>query len=208
MAEQLGSAASRRLTPMRDEGLDPEQRAMWDAIAAGPRAATAVREGGQLTGPFDVLLRSPGIGLAVSELGARLRFDSSLDLYETELVIVTVAGHWHARYAWLRHEIYAAHEGIPAEVVAAIARGDRPVLESPRDQALHTVVRQLLATGAVDDHAYAAALAALGERKLIDAVALTGYYCLSSFLLNTFDVPLPVGETAPWDDLHHRKETP
>ncbi|WP_184821180.1 carboxymuconolactone decarboxylase family protein [Jiangella mangrovi] len=182
----------------RDE-LTAEQRTLWDVVAGGPRAATAIRESGQLTGPFDVLLRSPEVGVAVAELGARLRYGSSLDRRETELVIVTAAAHWRGRYAWLRHAVYARDAGLADEVLTALAAGAEPDLATPADRAVHAVVDQLLRTGQVGDDAYAAAVELLGERKLVDVVALTGYYSLSSFLLNAFDVPLPTGAGTPWD---------
>jgi len=189
-----------RLRPLSYEMLDSAQREMWDAIAAGPRAQTAVREEGHLTGPFDVLLRSPDIGLAVSELGARLRYGSSLDQYDTELVIVTVAGHWRARFAWLRHVDYAKRAGIDDAIVAEIGSGSTPNLTRERDRVIYSLVRGLLAHGRVSDQDYSRARVILGERSLVDLVVLTGYYTLSSFVLNTFDVPLPAGTHSPWDE--------
>jgi 4-carboxymuconolactone decarboxylase len=193
--------ASVRMVPIvQRDVLNEDQLRMWDSVAGGARAATAVRAEGQLTGPFDVLLRSPAVGTAVADLGALLRYESSLDKRLTEVVILTVAGHWHAQFAWLRHAFYAEREGIPAEVVAAIAKGRPPVIDDPRDAAANRVSRSLLESGHVDDELYASALAVLGERTLVEVVSLTGYYCLCSFLLNTFHVPLPPGATVPWND--------
>jgi 4-carboxymuconolactone decarboxylase len=192
---------SARIVPIvQRDSLSEDQLRMWDSVASGARAATAVRPEGQLTGPFDVLLRSPAVGTAVADLGALLRFETTLDKRLTEVVILTVSGHWHARFAWLRHAIYAEREGIAAEVMDAIAEGRAPVIDDPRDAAANRVSRSLLETGHVDDELYASALDVLGERTLVEVVALTGYYCLCSFLLNTFHVPLPPGATVPWTD--------
>ena len=188
-----------RLEPLRDpSALDDAQRAMWESVAGGPRAATAVRPEGQLTGPFDVLLRSPEMGTAVSDLGALLRFSTTMGPRLTEVVVLTVAGHWHARFAWMRHAIYAEREGIPRAAVDAIARGDDPVLDDPADHAAWAVAHSLVTAGQVPDEVYASALGVLGERTLVEVVALSGYYCMSSFLLNAFRVPLPEGATSPW----------
>jgi 4-carboxymuconolactone decarboxylase len=188
-----------RLAPLLREQLDAEQLAMWDALAAGPRGARAVREEGFLTGPFDALLRSPQVGAAVAGLGGLLRFDSSLDPRHRELAIITVAARWRARYAWLRHDVYAREAGVPQEAIDAIAEDRTPSFERADDRAVHDLVHQLAHTGAVDDEAYAAALAQIGERGLVDLVALAGYYCITSFVLNTFRVPLPPGDRVPWD---------
>jgi 4-carboxymuconolactone decarboxylase len=189
-----------RLTPIVDTtALTPEQRELWESVAGGARATTAVRPEGQLTGPFDVLLRSPELGRAVSDLGALLRFSTTLGDRITEVVILTVAGRWQARYAWLRHAIYAERERIPAAAVDAIAEGRVPEFDDPRDRAAAAVASALVTDGQVPDDVYAEALEVLGERTLVEVVALTGYYCLSSFLLNAFRVPLPPGASVPWD---------
>jgi 4-carboxymuconolactone decarboxylase len=194
-----GSAPSRRLPPLTEAELTPAQRRLWDVVAEGPRAATAVREGGQLTGPFDVLLRSPEVGVAVAELGARLRFDSSLDARDTELVILLVAGRHRARYAWLRHAMYGERDGIPREAIQALAEGRDPELPDERGRLIVAIVTALLDAATIDDELYAASIVAFGERALVDIVALAGYYTVSSYLLNVFDVPLPVGARVPWD---------
>jgi 4-carboxymuconolactone decarboxylase len=189
-----------RLPPLRRDDLDAAQRRMWDELAGGGRGAKALRPEGYLTGPFDVLLRSPRVGGAVAGLGDLLRFGTDLSQRHRELVIATVAGHWHARFAWLKHAEYAQDAGIPAEVVDAIAAGRPPVIDEPSDAALHAVVASLLATGHVPDPVYAEAVDRLGVPAVVELVALAGYYCLCSFVLNTFRVPLPEGERTPWTE--------
>ncbi|HVX06707.1 hypothetical protein [Humibacter sp.] len=189
-----------RLAALRDPAaFDPAQHAMWESVVSGPRAATAVRPEGQLSGPFDVLLRSPQIGTAVSDLGALLRFSTSLGPRLTEVVTLTVASHWHARLAWSGHAKGARAQGIPESAIERVARGEDPAFKSPSDHAAWSVAHALVTTGHVSDDLYAAAISVLGERTLVEVVALTGYYCLTSFLLNTFEVPVSHGVTTPWD---------
>ncbi len=187
-----------RLRPLRETELTARQRQMWDELSAGPRGATAVRPEGFLTGPFDVLLRSPDVGRAVADLGSLLRYESALTPRLRELVILTVAARWQAAFAWLRHDVYARRAGLPSDAVEAIGAGRTPVFDQEEDRAAHAFVHQLVHTGAVSDEHYAAARAALGEERLVELVALTGYYCLSSMVLNAFEVPLPSGATVPW----------
>jgi alkylhydroperoxidase family enzyme len=190
---------SRRLTPVTDRSsLDTAQERLWRVVADGPRGRTAVRDSGQLTGPFDVLLRSPETGVAVAELGAQLRYASSLDGRETELVILLVAGRYRAGFAWVRHVQYGLAAGVTAEQVSDVAAGRPPAVSDEPGRLVVELVGSLLDTGHVGDTLYAAAVEVLGVRKVVDVVALTGYYTLSSYLLNTFDVPLPSGERLPW----------
>ena len=58
---------------------------------------------------------------------------------------------------------------------------------------MHGVAHQLVTTGHVDDATYKLAEDSLGHARLVELVALCGYYSLISFILNTFDVPLPEG---------------
>jgi 4-carboxymuconolactone decarboxylase len=187
-----------RLEPLREPDLTAAQRTMWQEVASGPRAATAVREEGFLTGPFDVLLRSPRAGATIAALGSLLRYESDLDQRRRELVILVVAARWRAAFAWLRHDVYARDAGLPEAAIAAIAAGQTPVFTLDSDRVLYEFVHQLVHTGSVDDDRYAAALALLGEEPLVELVALTGYYCMNSMILNAFEVPLPAGERVPW----------
>jgi 4-carboxymuconolactone decarboxylase len=187
-----------RLPPLHREDLDSAGQQMWDALTSGGRGAKAIREEGNLTGPFDVLVRTPEVGNAVAGLGDLLRFSTDLSQRHRELVIVTVAGHWRARFAWLRHAEYARQAGIPDAVLDAVAAGEPPVLDEPEDSAVHDVVAALLATGAVPDDVYADAVRLLGVPQVVELTALAGYYCLCSFVLNTFRVPLPAGTSTPW----------
>jgi len=109
--------ADYRLTPVTEENLQPEQRTVWDVLVDGKRGGKSVRDEGFLVGPFDALLRSPDVALSASRLGEVLRFETELTQRERELAIITVAAHWQASFAWLRHEIYARESGLAADVV-------------------------------------------------------------------------------------------
>lgn len=187
-----------RLVPVTEQDLRPDQRAFWDSLVAGRRAGKSVRPEGFLTGPFDVLLRSPGVAEAGSRLGEVLRFETDLTQRERELVILIVAARWRASYAWLPHAGYAYDAGLSPEAIAAIGAGREPDLDSDHDRVIYRLVFGLVHEGRVSDERYAAALALLGERRLVELVALSGYYCFTSVLLNAFRVPLPDGASVPW----------
>ena len=190
--------ADYRLTPVTEENLQPEQRTVWDELVDGKRGGKSVRDEGFLVGPFDALLRSPDVALSASRLGEVLRFETELTQRERELAIITVAAHWQASFAWLRHEIYARESGLAADVIADIAAGREPAFESDSDRVIYELVSGLVREGGVSDERYAAALQLLGGRRLVELVALSGYYCFSSVVLNAFRVPLPDGASVPW----------
>jgi 4-carboxymuconolactone decarboxylase len=190
--------ADYRLGPVTEQDLEPAQREVWDVLVGGQRGGKSVRAEGFLTGPFDALVRSPGVAQAASRLGEVLRFETELTQRERELAIITVVAHWQASFAWLGHAVYARESGLPAEVVADIAAGREPGFDSGSDRVIYQLVSELVRDGSVSDERYAAALALLGERRLVELVALTGYYCFSSVVLNAFRVPLPDGASVPW----------
>jgi 4-carboxymuconolactone decarboxylase len=187
-----------RLAPVTEPDLKPEQREVWDELVGGKRGGKAVRGEGFLVGPFDALVRSPDVALSASRLGEVLRFETELTQRERELAIITVAAHWRASFAWLRHDVYARESGLAPEVIADIAAGREPAFDTDRDRVIYQLVSGLVREGGVSDERYAAALELLGERRLVELVALSGYYCFSSVVLNAFRVPLPDGENVPW----------
>jgi hypothetical protein len=66
------AADQRRFKLIPLESLTPEQRVLADAIRSGPRAAmksSAASRPGPLGGPFNVWLRSPGMGNTIQQLG-------------------------------------------------------------------------------------------------------------------------------------------
>ena len=101
--------------PTPDE-LSPEQRALYDEIAGGPRSAgprlfELVDQAGRLNGPFGIMLHSPAVGSALQALGAAVRYRSVLPDRIRELAVLAVAAHWTSEF----------------ELYAHVHAGDQPV---------------------------------------------------------------------------------
>jgi 4-carboxymuconolactone decarboxylase len=188
-----------RLPNLRYDDLDPEGRAVWDAIV-GSRGAGLVNADGGLIGPFNAFVQAPGVGQRLSSLGQVLRFETSIERRLSELAIITVAARWKAEFEWWAHARMAREHGVPDQVVDAIGRGEDPPFEADDERVVYTVARQLTAGGQLGQDAFAAAQGLLGEAGVVELVSLCGYYSLVSFLLNAFTVPLPPGAAAAWDD--------
>jgi 4-carboxymuconolactone decarboxylase len=190
---------SSRLPNLRYGDLDPEGRAVWDAIV-GSRGAGLVNDDGGLVGPFNAFLHAPGVGQRLSSLGRVLRFETSIERRLSELAIITVAARWKAEFEWWAHARMAREHGVPGDVVDAIGRGEEPALEAADERVVYSVARQLTSGGQLGQDAYAAAERLLGQAGVVELVSLCGYYTLVSYLLNAFTVPLPPGAAATWDD--------
>jgi 4-carboxymuconolactone decarboxylase len=61
------------------------------------------------------------------------------------------------------------------------------------DAVIVRVAIELNRSNSVADGTYAAALARLGERRLVELVALVGYYTMVAMTLNAHEIPLPEG---------------
>ena len=174
-----------RFAPLTWEEMTPEQRALIDNVLAGPR--------GNLGGPFNVLLRSPATGDKLQDFGASMRFLDSMPTTLRELAIIVTARHWKSEYEWQVHARAAAQAGIDAEAIRAIRDGRRPEKLERDEAAVYDFSTELLRTHEVSDATFAAAREVLGERALVDLMALMGYYQTVAMMLNVDRHPLPAG---------------
>ncbi|HEY7288016.1 MAG TPA: carboxymuconolactone decarboxylase family protein [Vicinamibacterales bacterium] len=176
-----------RFRPLTWDEMTPPQRAMIEHLLAGERGTTS--------GPFNVFLRSPEMGDIAQQLGAQIRFHSSLPRRLNEMAILIVARHMTAQYEWYAHKRLALQAGLKQDIVDAIAAGRRPAGLQGDEQALYTFESELLDRHEVGDATFKTAVAAFGERGVVDLINLMGYYHLVSMALNVDRYPLPDGAT-------------
>jgi 4-carboxymuconolactone decarboxylase len=177
-AEPTYSRLVARFRDLAPEEMTAEQRAVVEAIVAGPRGAFG--------GPFSTLLRSPELADRVQALGEAIRFRSSLPPTCRELAILVVASRWKAAYEWQAHREIALEVGVEPAAVEALEAGRPPELPAG-EHAAYAFVRELAETGRVSDEAFAAAHEAFGEQGVVDLLGLAGYYTLLAFVLNAAD---------------------
>jgi 4-carboxymuconolactone decarboxylase len=174
-----------RFKPLTYETMTPEQKHLTDRILNSERKS--------MGGPFNALLRSPEMGDLAQQLGAYIRYRTSLPHRLNEMAIIMVARSWTAQYEWYAHKTLALQAGLNQAIVDAIAEGRRPAAMQPDEEAVYNFCTELLNTRQVTDAAFQAATQAFGERGVVDLVGATGYYQLVSALLNVDRYPLPPG---------------
>src|SRR5437667_8715043 len=152
-----------RLPYLRRDDLPEAGQAVWDALTE-TRGNTIVNDQGGLVGPFNPWLHAPDVGARLADLGATLRFKTSVDRTLLELAIITVGAHWKAEFEWWAHARMAREAGVPDAVVDAIGAGTEPPFDNDDDRVLHGLARQLVETGRIDDDTYAAAARMVGHR--------------------------------------------
>src|SRR6185437_15158385 len=86
--------------------MDPAQKRVHDQIVSGKR--------GRFGGPFQLLIRAPGVCEHAAPLGEYLRWGTSLPDRLSELAIIATARFWRAQYEWYAHAPLAEKAGVPA----------------------------------------------------------------------------------------------
>jgi 4-carboxymuconolactone decarboxylase len=174
-----------RFKPLSYEQMTPEQQQLTDRILDSERKS--------MGGPFNTLLRSPEMGDLVQQLGAHIRYRTSLPHRLNEMAIIITARAWTAQYEWYAHKTLALQAGLSAAIVDAIAEGERPASMQPDEEAVYNFCTELLDTKQVSDATFQTATKAFGERGVVDLIGATGYYQLVAALLNVDRYPLPAG---------------
>lgn len=178
-----------RFAPLNWDTMTPEQRKMAESVLAGPRR--------DLSGPMNILLRSPEMGDIAQQFGASMRFLTSMPAKQRELAIILTARHWTAQFEWQAHARAAEQAGLDTAIIRDIAEGRRPGKLTPEETVVYNFTTELLTTHQVGDATFAAAKAQLGERGVVDLIGLMGWYQMVSMLLNVDRFPLPDGMAPP-----------
>lgn len=161
----------------RSEELSTEQLALFDHVA-GSR--------GHMIRPYEVLIHAPAVGMPMSELGAQIRYHSSLSDHDRELVIMTAGALTGCEFEWDSHHSIALAAGVRAEVLDHLSRGSACEL-TEWEATLIDFVRGLHATAAVDAQTFSAVQTALGDRGAVEVAATVGYYTMLAYVMGACD---------------------
>jgi 4-carboxymuconolactone decarboxylase len=173
--------------------MDAAQRAVHEAIANGPRrgqhqqgTVPIMDDAGRLLGPFAVMLLTPRVGGPLQEVGAALRFATTLTDRERELGILAVAAANQCAFEWRAHEAAARALEITAPQLDAIAEGRAPEGLSDTEAMVFRLAATMARDRSLPDADYDAAVARLGAGRLAEVTWLVGYYCALALALAVF----------------------
>jgi len=171
------------------DNLTPEQQAVADSIAAGPR--------GSLRGPFIPWMLSPELADRAQALGEYLRFRSSLPDRLKELAILFTARHWDADFEWWAHAQMAEKAGLSRTVIEAIASGEMPTFDHPDEALIWQICTELYETRRLSEETFRQAEDQFGQHGVAELVGVLGYYVMVSLTLNLFGVAAPKDDAVP-----------
>ena len=158
-----------------------------------------LNENGAMGGPFNAWLHRPALGDLAQRLGEELRFEGTLPETLREIAILVEVAHWRSQFEWWAHEKIARNAGVADGIIDGIRDGRERIAGSPAEMDVHAFARALLLTARVPEDTYGRAVAELGDAGVVELVMLLGFYSLVAMTLNAFAVPLPDGETPPFD---------
>jgi 4-carboxymuconolactone decarboxylase len=174
-----------RLAPPDRVTLSAEDQAIWDGIDANHGGVNR----GPARGPSAVMMNVPELAQRVFHTENYFRTVADLPAADRELVILAVAREFEARYAWARHEARGRQENVRPETIE-ILRGNGPLDGlTERERTLVELVRALLRTKEVPEPLYRRLVDELGQKQLVEAIALIGSYCTVGLFIKTFEIP-------------------
>jgi 4-carboxymuconolactone decarboxylase len=187
-----GRSPSPRLPALDLHNLTREQHALVEAIKSGPRGRF------MMEGPFAVYLHAPAYGQLAQQLGAHLRFGTSLPPRLSEVAILCTGQFWKAQYEWMAHAAIAEKQGVKPATIRDIQASRTPKSAPADEKAIFALVKELYATRRVSDATYKRVHKLIGDPGMVELVGILGYYVMVSMTLNVFRVPLPEGKAAPF----------
>jgi 4-carboxymuconolactone decarboxylase len=185
-----------RLPKLAVSNLDPDQLALYYAIARGPRSRgpqlfSLTDEDGGLEGPFNAMLLSPALGSALQAVGSAVRYGGSLTDRCREIAILIVARRWDSSFEVYAHEAVGRAAGLDDDELAALRTGTYEVLSDATERLVADSTEALAARSDLTDEEFAAAQDGLGNAVLFELITLVGYYATLALQLRVFRIDAP-----------------
>ena len=182
-----GAADDKRFRQLTVEELTPDQHAVADEVLKVSSLG--------ITGPYNVMLRSPGMARNMVSLLDYLRFKTSVPRRLNEFAILIEARLWTSQVEWKAHYPLAIKAGLPEAAAADLLAGRRPASMQADEAAVYDVCIELARTHDLSDATFAAARQVLTDEQIVDLVTVSGIYVTVAMLLTAGREPTTDGST-------------
>ncbi|MFV0333339.1 MAG: hypothetical protein ACK5JR_04630 [Tropicimonas sp.] len=164
--------------------MTPEQKAVHDAIASGPRGSVPL--------PFLAMLDSPVLCDAIQNVGEAIRYRTVMDDRLREIAICAAAAAWGSGYEWGQHDALAVKCGLSPAERAGVLDGSGAAL-APAEAALVAYVFAAVRERRADQALLGRVAGAFGRNVATEVTAIAGYYPMLALFLSAgqLDSPLP-----------------
>jgi 4-carboxymuconolactone decarboxylase len=179
-----------RFPEFKMEQLNDEQRPLGQKILQ-------VSSTGSLSGPNNLMLRSPVMGDRLFMLIDYLRFHTSISHKLNEFAILIQARLWTSQVEWRAHYLIALKAGLEQPVADDLAQGKRPAGMPPDEALVYDFCMELSTRHELTDPTFHRARAMFTDQQIVDLTTVTGTYELLAMMLKTAaDDGIPDGKTA------------
>ena len=174
--------------PLLDrKDMNADQARVYDA---------AKQAGGPVGGPYYAYIRLPKLFEAAQNMRATMG-SGPLSRREQQIVNITVARFWNARYPWHAQVAASLKVGLEQSIIDAINARKTPNLPDAREKTCYVVSSEILANRGLSDATYAAAEKTMGLESLVALVASTGSFSMTCMTANTFGIEPPADNPTP-----------
>ena len=150
-----------------------------------------------ITGPYNMMLRSPVMGERMFAMLDYLRFNTSVPRRLNEFAILIEARLWTSQLEWTAHYPLALKAGLAQSVADDLKVGKRPASMQSDEAAVYDILMELAKDHVVSDATFKKARAVFSDQQIVDVITVSGVYITLAMLSNTAEDGTPGGKTPP-----------
>jgi 4-carboxymuconolactone decarboxylase len=187
------SDKEQRFPLLKVEQLNEQQRPFADEILKVSSIG--------ISGPYNMMLRSPVMGERMFAMLDYLRFNTSVPRRLNEFAILIQARLWTSQVEWTAHYPLALKAGLPEAVANDLKVGKRPASMQPDEAAVYDLCMDLANNHVVSDASFKKAREVFSDQQIVDLITVSGVYITLAMLSNTAEDATPGGKTPPLQPL-------
>jgi 4-carboxymuconolactone decarboxylase len=195
-AQVRSADREQRFPLLKLEQLNDQQRPLADEILKVSSIG--------ISGPFNLMLRSPVMGQRMFAMLDYLRFNTSVPRKLNEFAILIQARLWTSQVEWAAHYPIALKAGLPQAVADDLKLGKRPASMQPDEAAVYDLCVDLAKDHVVSDATFKKARELFSDQQIVDLIMVSGVYITLAMLSNTAEDATPGGKTPPLEPLSAR----
>jgi 4-carboxymuconolactone decarboxylase len=196
-AAQVHSADKEQRFPLlKLEQLNDQQRPLADEILKVASIG--------ISGPFNLMLRSPVMGQRMFAMLDYLRFNTSVPVKLNEFAILIQARLWTSQLEWSAHYPIALKAGLPQAVADDLKVGKRPASMQPDEAAVYDLCMGLAKDHVVGGATFKKARELFSDQQIVDLITVSGVYTTLAMLSIAAEDDTPEAESPPLQPLPTR----
>jgi 4-carboxymuconolactone decarboxylase len=184
----INSDSRARLPYLQRKNLDEASQKIYDVLPGA-------RPDGSLSGPLAFAAYNPAVAKALFDLH-NAAVAGTLNPHVRELAILVACRETNYNLEWNAHEPAAVKAGVDQKVVDVVRRNGAVTGINEQDATVIRFGRQLFTDKKVDSATFAKAVELLGQRGVMDLVAVMNTYAVSGFYAIAVDEQPAAGRPA------------